>query len=121
MAESVRVGLLIPNLFMRVPVEAAVRGRVVEVVALADTASAAASGCGVVIADLDALGTDPVPAVRTMVKAGTTVLAFGPHVEGERLAAARAAGAVVFPRSAFLQQLPELLTAALGSAQPPAT
>ncbi|MGD1148879.1 MAG: hypothetical protein ABR961_13115 [Thermoanaerobaculaceae bacterium] len=109
MAENVRVGLLIPNLFMRVPVEAAVRGLTAEVVALADAASAAGSGCGVVIADLDALGADPVATVRAMVKAGTTVLAFGPHVEGERLAAARAAGAVVFPRSAFLEQLPKLL------------
>jgi hypothetical protein len=109
MTEGVRVGLLIPNLFMRVPVEAAVRGRVSEVVVLADATSAAGAGCAVVIADLDALGADPVPAVRSMVSVGTTVLAFGPHVEGERLAAARAAGAVVFPRSAFLERLPELL------------
>jgi len=108
MAEGVRVGLLIPNLFMRVPVEAAMRGRA-QVVALADAVSAPASGCAVVIADLDALGADPVRAVRAMVGAGATVLAFGPHVEGERLAAARAAGAVVFPRSAFLERLPELL------------
>ena len=109
MTEGVRIGLLIPNLFMRVPVEAAVRGRSAEVVALADAAAAAGSGCTVVIADLDALGADPVPAVRSMVKGGATVLAFGPHLQGERLASARAAGAVVFPRSAFLERLPELL------------
>jgi len=107
--ESVRVGLLIPNLFMRVPVEAAVQGRVAQVVALEGAASAAGSGCAVVIVDLDALGADPVAMVRSMVGRGTTVLAFGPHVEGERLAAVRAAGAVVFPRSAFLERLPELL------------
>ena len=105
MTESVRVGLLIPNLFMRVPVEAAVQGRVAQVVALEGAASAAGSGCAVVIVDLDALGADPVAMVRSMVGRGTTVLAFGPHVEGERLAA----GAVVFPRSAFLERLPELL------------
>lgn len=117
MAEGVRVGLLIPNLFMRVPVEAAVRGRGAGVVALQGAAAVADSGCAVVIADLDALGADPVPAVRSMVKAGATVLAFGPHVEGERLAAARAAGAVVLPRSAFLERLPELLDTVL----PPAS
>ena len=47
--------------------------------------------------------------------AGKTVLAFGPHVQGEMLAAARAAGAVVLPRSVFLARLPELLAAAVGS------
>jgi len=107
-ADRARVGLLIPNLFMRVPVEAAVQGRA-DVVPLADAASAVRSGCTVVIADLDALGANPVPAVRSMVGAGATVLAFGPHVQGERLAEARAAGAVALPRSVFLERLPELL------------
>jgi len=109
-AERARVGLLIPNLFMRVPVEAAVRGRA-DVVALAGADAAAASGCGAVIADLDALGADPEAAVRSLAASGVTVLAFGPHVEGARLAAVRAAGAVVLPRSAFLERLPELLDA----------
>ncbi len=108
MAKRARVGLLVPNLFMRVPVEAAVQGRA-DTIPLADADSALRSGCTVVIADLDALGADPAPAVRSMVGAGATVLAFGPHVQGERLAQARAAGAVVFPRSAFLERLPELL------------
>ena len=120
MAERLRVGLLIPNLFMRVPVEAAVRGQA-DVVPLVDASSAASSGCAVVIADLDALGTDPVPAVRSMVSAGATVLAFGPHVQGQRLAEVRAAGAVVFPRAAFLERLPELLAVALGPVSQPET
>ncbi len=112
MAENERVGLLIPNLFMRVPVEAALRGRA-DVVALAGPDAAAATGCNAVIADLDALGADPAAAVRLLVAAGVTVLAFGPHVEGAKLAAARAAGAVVLPRSAFLENLPELLATVL--------
>ncbi|HVN76042.1 MAG TPA: hypothetical protein VMT19_06970 [Thermoanaerobaculaceae bacterium] len=114
MAERVRVGLLIPNLFMRVPVEAAVRGRA-DAVALADAAAATGSGCRAVIADLDALGADPVAAVGAIAAAGASVLVFGPHVEGERLAAVRAAGAVVLPRSVFLERLPELLDALLGA------
>ena len=108
MAERVHVGLIIPNLFMRVPVEAAVRGRA-DVIPLADADSAARSRCAVVIADLDALGADPAAAVRAMAGAGAAVLAFGPHVQADRLAEARAAGAVVLPRSAFLERLPELL------------
>lgn len=117
MAEGARVGLIIPNLFMRIPVEAAVRARGANAVALADAASATGSGCSLVIADLDALGADPAPAVKALVASGAAVLAFGPHVEGERLAAARAAGAVALPRSAFLDGLRELLDTSL----PPAS
>lgn len=117
MAEGPRVGVLVPNLFLRVGVDAAVEASGAKVVGLADPASAAAAGCAVVIADLDALGSDPAAAIRAIVATGATVLAFGPHVQGERLAAARAAGAVAFPRSVFLQRLPELLAAVLGPAR----
>jgi len=79
---------------------------------LANAGQVAGSPCRVVIVDLEALGDDPAGAVRSLVAAGRTVLAFGPHVRGEMLAAARAAGAVVLPRSAFLDRLPELLRAA---------
>ena len=44
MAKRARVGLLIPNLFMRVPVEAAVQGRA-DTIPLADADSALRSGC----------------------------------------------------------------------------
>jgi len=116
-AERARVGLIIPNLFMRVPVEAAVRGRA-DVVPLADADSAEGSRCAVVVADLDALGADPAAAVRTMAASGAAVLAFGPHVQAERLAEARAAGAVVLPRSVFLERLPELLDTMLPAGDP---
>jgi hypothetical protein len=115
-AEGARVGLLIPNLFLRVSVDAAVRATGARPVSLADAEQAAASECPVVIADLDALGGEAVASIRALVAARKVVLAFGPHVQGELLAGARAAGAVVLPRSAFLQRLPELLGTALATA-----
>ncbi len=114
MAEGPRVGVLVPNLFLRVGMDAAVQAGGGQVFGLADPASAVIAGCAVVIADLEALGPDPAAAIRAIAATGATVLAFGPHVQGERLAAARAAGAVVLPRSVFLQRLPELLAAVLG-------
>ncbi len=116
MAEGPRVGVLVPNLFLRVGVDAAVQAGGGQVVGLSGPAPAAAASCAVVIVDLDALGAEPAPAIAALVAMGAPVLAFGPHVQGERLAAARAAGAVVLPRSVFLQRLPELLAAVLGPA-----
>jgi hypothetical protein len=114
--DGTQVGLLVPNLFVRVPVEAAARAAGLRTLPLADAEQASRSGCRVVIADLEALGGDPAAAVQALVSAGKTVLAFGPHVRGEMLAAARAAGAVVLPRSVFLERLPELLAATTRSA-----
>jgi hypothetical protein len=111
--EGDRVALLVPNLFLRVPVETAARAAGSRPFPARDVEEAAGSGAAVVIADLEALGRAPAEAVRRLVDRGQTVLAFGPHVEGEMLAAARAAGAVVLPRSAFLERLPELLSVAL--------
>ncbi len=115
MGERDLVAVIVPNLFLRVPVDAAIKTAGFRPLATADSALAAASAAAVVIADLAALGDDPASAVRRLVAAGKSVLAFGPHVEGEMLAAARAAGAVVLPRSVFLDRLPELLRAALGT------
>ena len=114
MGEGTQIGMLVPNLFLRVPVEAAVRSAGFRALPLADAGQALRSGCQVVITDLEMLGGDPATAVRALVAAGKTVLAFGPHVRGEMLAATRAAGAVVLPRSVFLERLPELLAAATG-------
>ena len=118
MAEGTRVGVLVPNLFLRVPRGRRGAGRRAHGGRRSPTSDA---GCGraarVVIADLDALGGRPGAGDRgARARRATTVLAFGPHVQGERLAAARAAGAVVLPRSVFLQRLPELLAAVLGPA-----
>jgi hypothetical protein len=114
MGERPRVGMLVPNLFLLVPVEAAVReaGAIGE--RLGSAAALVSSTCRLVIADLDALGPDPVTAVTTLTAQGKAVLAFGPAAEDGRLAAVRRAGAVVLPRASFLARLPELLRLALG-------
>jgi hypothetical protein len=112
-AETVVVGLLIPNLFTRIPVESAVRERGGEPLALTAITDAVGVGCGLVIVDLGAPGA-PAPAeIERVVAAGVPVLGFGPHVDAESLAGSRRAGAVVLPRGAFLSRLPELLETAL--------
>ncbi len=112
MAEP-KVGLLVTNLFLRVPVDAAVRDAGAVPVALEGPGDERARSCTAVVADLDVLGDDPAAAVKTLAAAGAQVLAFGPHVDAARLAAVRSAGAVVLPRGAFLARLPELLRVAL--------
>ena len=113
MADGARVGVLVTNLFLRVPVDAAVRAAGAEPETVAGVA-AAAGAPRVLVVDLDALGEDPSAAVRELVAHGKDVLAFGPHVKAQMLAACRAAGAVVLPRSVFLARLPELLAVAFG-------
>lgn len=112
MAEAALVGLFIPNLFLRVPVEGAVRAARLEPRALADPGQAAGVGCRIAILDLDACGSGAPEAIAALGRAGVAVLAFGPHVRVEELAAARRAGAVALPRSSFLVRLPELLATA---------
>jgi hypothetical protein len=116
MAERPGVGLLVPNLFLRVPLDSAVRGLGAEPVGLAGREAVERGGCKVVVVDLDVLKPEPGPAIKSWVRAGIVVLGFGPHVEAALLAAARQAGAVVLPRSAFLGRLPELLAAAMATA-----
>jgi CheY-like chemotaxis protein len=78
---------------------------------------AAAGGYACVLLDLS-LQPLAVPDL-TRVLAGeppTPVIAFGAHVETERLAEARAAGCrEVLPRSQFNMQLPQILTRYLGA------
>jgi len=112
-ADAPRVGVLVPNLFLRIPLETAIRNAGAQPFPLPDAAAALDHGCCGVVLDLDALGGDMAAAVGALTKAAITVLAFGPHVEAERLAAARRAGAVALPRSAFLARLPELLALVL--------
>jgi hypothetical protein len=111
------VALFIPNLFLRVPVESAVRAARRRPVTVAGPGQALEAGCPVVVIDLEAAGDSAPAAIGSLVQAGVTVLAFGPHARAEELAAARRAGAVALPRSAFLARLPELLATALGSAR----
>jgi DNA-binding NarL/FixJ family response regulator len=60
-----------------------------------------------VLLDLHAAGLDIVAALAAVRAAGSpTVVAFGSHVDADRLRAARAAGCdLVLPRSAFVQRL----------------
>lgn len=118
-----RVAICVPNLFLFVPVEAAVKGAGAVPVAVRQPEEAEQAGCGVLVVDLSELGEAAATRLAQLCRAGVVVLAFGPHVEGPALAAARAAGAVALPRSAFFPRLPELLELALGSAgrkEPPA-
>ncbi|MEJ2678703.1 MAG: response regulator [Gemmatimonadota bacterium] len=78
-------------------------------------AEAKASAPDLVLVDLSTAG-DPVGFIRWVRSEvsleGVQVVAFGAHVDGERLNAARAAGAdMVLARSAFVARLPELLAA----------
>jgi len=104
--------VLVPNLFLRVPVEEAVRGIGAQAVFLADLAAAARAGCVLVLADLEALDAEGESSVRSLVSSGAAVVVFGPPAATERLGAMRRAGAVAMPRSLFFQQLPQILASA---------
>lgn len=67
---------------------------------------------GLVMVDLSAGRDDPLEAIALARAASPTVriVAFGPHVEGDLMNAARQRGAdTVLARSAFVQKLPDLL------------
>ena len=67
-----------------------------------------------VLMDLSCDGIDPEEAIRTIKSKhpGVRVVAFCSHVQTELMAQAKAAGAdLVLPRSAFVQQLPQLFSA----------
>jgi hypothetical protein len=66
-------------------------------------------GVELLLVDLDA-DADVLALIRLGKDVGAQVIAFGPHLEGERLKAARAAGADrVLARSKFVTELPRLL------------
>jgi len=117
-ADDARVAVFIPNLFLRVPVESAVRASRLEPVAVVSPDEAIGADYRVAILDLEAAGEGALGAIAALSRDGVAVLAFGPHVRAETLAAARRAGAVALPRSAFLGRLPELLAAARGASRP---
>ena len=112
MAEA-KVAVLVPNLFVRAGVDAAVQGAGAFPLPVASADAVRTAGVKVAILDLEALGATGAETVAFLAASGVTVLAFGPHVEAENLAAARRAGAIVLPRGSFLARLPELLARAL--------
>lgn len=112
MGDAPRVGILVPNLFVRVPVESAVRSLGGQPVALRRPGDAATVGCALVLAEVGAISEEEI---RSLRETDCAVVVFGPHLQRERLAAARQAGAVALPRSLFLKRLPEILASALGA------
>jgi DNA-binding NarL/FixJ family response regulator len=67
---------------------------------------------GTVLVDMNCAGLSPEEAIRTVKShcPNARVVAFFSHVQTELMEQARAAGADdVWPRSAFVQRLPELL------------
>ena len=76
-------------------------------------AQAAWTDPAVVVIDLNFTNADPLEVVRTLrvQRPAVPILGYGSHVQAKLLAQARAAGCTtVLPRSAFVQQLPRLLT-----------
>jgi CheY-like chemotaxis protein len=72
----------------------------------------AAAGADLVIVDLDATTGDGPSAVSAVASRDIPVIAYGGHVHADRLAGARAAGAVmVLTRGDFVRRLPDLLGA----------
>jgi len=96
----VRVVALTPDLLDRSKVSAAFPD--VEHVGAAALLARAAADADLVLVDLTRPGAPE--AVADLTTAGR-VVAFGPHVDGELLAAASAAGAEVLPRSRFFRML----------------
>lgn len=82
-----------------------IRSAVPGAVVVADLGGPALASADLIVLDL-AAGIDPA-AVAVI---GPPVVAYGPHVESEALAAATAAGCVdSLPRSVFFRRLPALL------------
>lgn len=80
-----------------------------------DAASPAVRDAHRVIVDLECAAVDPIACVRAIkqLDPAPLVVAYGPHVRGELLEAAHAAGAdVVVPRSKFSARLTDMLTGA---------
>ncbi|MCG3179417.1 MAG: hypothetical protein BIFFINMI_01752 [Phycisphaerae bacterium] len=76
-------------------------------------------GACLLIVDLDFGKADPLAAIAAVRGdarlADLPIVAFGSHVQADRLAAALAAGATqALPRSAFTSRLPDLLTGLSG-------
>jgi hypothetical protein len=109
MDKLVSVGLMVSDLFVRVSVEAAVRGCGLEPEVLRSFHQVGRDHFPVVILDLQVPGLDAPAVVKELVSRGVHVLAFGPHVDSRALETIRQAGAVALPKSSFLRRLPELL------------
>ncbi|MCU0312061.1 MAG: hypothetical protein MUE36_14095 [Acidimicrobiales bacterium] len=74
------------------------------------TAALEGSDAGAVTVVVDLARPDALDSVGAAASAGARVIAYGSHVERDRLDAARRVGAEVLARSAFFSRLADLLT-----------
>ncbi|MDE3096447.1 MAG: hypothetical protein KGK07_10680 [Chloroflexota bacterium] len=105
--------LAVPELLFQSRIEAALRGRGLDVRVPASQAAcldALASGATLAVIDLQAQGLDARAIIGPAKRAGARVLAFGRHTDAVALRAAREAGAdLVVARSQLAEELPTLL------------
>ncbi len=112
MGEGPRVGVLVPNPFVKVAVEQAIGAVGAARVSLSDPRSATRQALRILLADVAAIGVADIPA---LLASGCAVVVFGGRGSDAMLAAARRAGAVALPRRLFLERLPQILASALSS------
>jgi CheY-like chemotaxis protein len=117
---------LVEDLLFTSRIREAARGQAVDVRTLRrvdDVVAALRAGAALLLVDADS---DRLPWAEAIAAArrdpatpAVPVVAFFSHVHAERAAAARAGGASrVLARSAFVQELPRLLSAAAATASP---
>ena len=116
-----RVIALIDDLMFLSRVREAARGLDLEIKALRQAPSEDARDARLVLVDLDRFG-DPELLSRVLSVSGERpVVGFLSHVHADRARQAREAGCTrVLARSAFVQELPALLSAAAGRGEPEA-
>jgi AmiR/NasT family two-component response regulator len=106
------------NALERLAGAAAARGDTVSIVQESDALAANVAGGEIVFVDLATPRLDLaalVPLLRSSPRAVRAVVAFGPHVQRERLAAARAAGCdAVVSRGEFHASVEDLLAKLAG-------
>ncbi len=112
MVEPRRVGIRIPNPFLRWPVEQLVRSLGVQQVLAHGSHEVGTLNCQVLLADAEVLSDEEI---RRLVGSGCAVVVFAAPERQDRLTAARRAGAVALPRLSFLQRLPDILAVALSA------
>lgn len=112
-----RVLVLISDLMFLSKVREALKRLEIDAVTISSPSSLDEKGSAAVllIADVNDSRLQPIEAIRKAKERRIPVLAFGSHVDGATLEAARAAGAdEVVPRSVFSARLSELVVSLVG-------
>lgn len=112
-----KIACLVPDILIEMRIDAVARAldADLEPVQSPEHLEKALSGASVLVVDLAVAGLDLDWVVKTARSRGVPVIAFGPHVDQELLAAAAAAGMdEVYPRSAFMSGMGRILGARLG-------